>query len=127
MPTSRRELGIPMTATDVKTSEQTYRAIPRFIFEFSQAEFAIRHYLAQEIGLDETHFSAVAESYDVGLLCTVAIEVFNKSRANTNAAAIKDLINNFRALNDNRNRVAHGLWIPCLRTAVPFTTCRAAT
>jgi hypothetical protein len=38
--------------------------------------------------------------------------VFNKSRANTNAACIKDLLNDFRALNDNRNRVVHGLWVP---------------
>ena len=62
--------------------------------------------------LDEEHFSAVVESYDVGLLCTVAKEVFDKTRVNTNATEIKELINNFRALNDNRNRVAHGLWVP---------------
>ena len=92
--------------------EKTYRAIGRFIFEFSQAEFAIRHYLAQEIRLDEEHFSAVVESYDVGLLCTVAKEVFDKSRESVNAAEIKELINKFLELNGNRNRVAHGLWVP---------------
>jgi len=101
-----------MSEVDHVAAEKTYRAIGRFIFEFSQAEYTIRHYLAQEIELAEEHFVAVIESYDVALLCTVANEVFGKSRANTNAAAIKELINNFRELNNNRNRVAHGLWVP---------------
>ena len=65
-----------MTATHDKTAEHTYRAIGRFIFQFSQAEYTIRHHLAQEIGLDEAHFSAVVESYDAVLLCNVAKAVF---------------------------------------------------
>jgi hypothetical protein len=93
-------------------AEKTYRAIGRFIFEFSQAEYTIRHYLAEEIGLKAQYFSAVVESYDVALLCTVTKEVFDNSRANSNAEAIKDLINKFRALGDTRNRVAHGVWVP---------------
>jgi hypothetical protein len=92
-------------------AEKTYRAIGRFIFEFSQAEYTIRHYLAEEIGLAEEHFVAVVESYPVALLCTVAKEVFGKSRADANGAEIKDLIGEFLDLNDNRNRVAHGLWV----------------
>lgn len=95
-----------------QSSEKTYRAIGRFIFEFSQAEYTIRHYLAEEIGLDDVHFSAIVESYDVGLLCTVAARVFGKSRTEANATEIEDLIKKFRGLNDNRNRVAHGLWVP---------------
>jgi hypothetical protein len=95
-----------------QSSEKTYRAIGRFIFEFSQAEYTIRQYLASEIGLVDEHFSAIVESYDVGLLCTVATKVFGKSRAGPNAAAIEGLINKFRGLNDIRNRVAHGLWVP---------------
>ena len=101
-----------MTDIDPATAEETYRAIGHFIFQFSQAEYAIRHYLSEEIGLDEQHFSAVVENYDVGVLCTVAKEVFGKSRANTNAAEIVELIKKFRALSNNRNRVAHGLWVP---------------
>jgi hypothetical protein len=54
----------------------------------------------------------VVESYDVGVLCSVAIEVFTKSRASANAAKIKALINEFRDLNHHRNRVVHGLWVP---------------
>jgi hypothetical protein len=66
-------------APDQIAAEKTYRAIGRFIFEFSQAEYTIRHYLAEEIGLAEEHFVAVVESYDVSVLCTVAKEVFGKS------------------------------------------------
>jgi hypothetical protein len=95
-----------------QTAEKTYRAIGRFVFEFSQAEYTIRHYLAEEIGLDEQHFTVVVESYDVGLLCNVATEVFAKGRLGRNAAQIKELINCFRSINDKRNRVAHGLWVP---------------
>ena len=94
------------------TAEKTYRAIGRFIFEFSQVEYTIRYYLAQEIGLHDDHFSAVVQSYDVALLCRVSREVFAKSCANSNAAAINDLIGKFLALNDERNCLAHGLWVP---------------
>lgn len=100
-----------MGQTQGETAEKTYRAIGRFIFEFSQVEYAIRHHLAEEIGLKGQYFSAVVESYDVGVLMTVAIEVFNKSRGN-DAASIKTLLNRFRAMNDKRKRVAHGLWVP---------------
>jgi hypothetical protein len=95
-----------------KARKKTYRAIGHFMFEFSQTEYTIRHYLAEEIGLNEEHFAAVVESYDVGALCTVAIEVFTKARAEENAILIKTLINRFRRLNDERKRVAHGLWVP---------------
>jgi hypothetical protein len=101
-----------VTDHNQNSAEKTYRAIGRFIFEFSQVEYTIRHYLAQEIRLDDQHFSAVVESYDVGVLCTVATEVFKKSRTEKNAAQIKDLIKKFRSLTDVRNRVAHGLWVP---------------
>jgi len=103
-----------MTDSDHDPSEKTYRAIGRFMFAFSQLEFALRYYLGEEIGigLDDQHFSAVVESYDVGVLCTVVTEVFKKSRGEENATQIKELISSFRSLNDIRNRVAHGLWVP---------------
>ena len=98
-----------MTKADDIAAEN---AIGRFIFEFSHAEYTIRYGLAQEIDLAEEHYAAVVESYDVGMLCTVAQAVFGESRSNSNAAAIKDLINNFRELSDHRNRIAHGVWVP---------------
>jgi hypothetical protein len=95
-----------------QAADETYRAIGRFMFEFSQAEFAIRHHLALEIGLDEKHFEAVVESYDVGLLCTVAIKVFATERDEVSAKCIEKLLNDFRRLSGERNCVAHGLWVP---------------
>jgi hypothetical protein len=62
-------------------AERTYRAIGRFMFEFSQVEYTVRYYLAEEIGLKEEFFSPVVESYDVGVLTNVAKEVFRKTRS----------------------------------------------
>ena len=100
-----------MGQAEDEAAEKTYRAIGRFMFEFSQVEYTIRHHLAEEIGLKEEHFSAVVESYEVGALTTVAIEVFKKSRGD-DAATIWKLLNKFRGMNDERKRVAHGLWVP---------------
>jgi hypothetical protein len=52
----------------VAAAEQTYRAIGRFMFEFSQIEYMVRYYLAETIQLKEEYFSAVVESYDVAAL-----------------------------------------------------------
>jgi hypothetical protein len=93
-------------------ANKTYRAIGRFIFEFSQVEYTIRHNLGQQIGLDEKYFTAVIESYDVGLLCTVAKQVFGVSRNKKNGLLIKKLLDKFMELNGVRIRVAHGLWNP---------------
>jgi len=92
-------------------TEKTYRAIGRFMFEFSQVEYAIRCYLAEEIRLDEDYFSGVMESCDVSMLISVATEVFRKSRG-VEAETISKLLNKFRSMNDQRKRVAHGLWVP---------------
>src|SRR5579864_3050453 len=100
-----------MGQVEDEAAEKIYRAIGRFVFEFSQVEYTIRHFLAQEIGLKDEHFSAVVESYEVGALTTVAIEVFKKSRGD-DAVPIWKLLNKFRGMNDERKRVAHGLWVP---------------
>ena len=38
-----------MSEADRGAFEKTYRAIGRFIFEFSQVEYTLRYYLGQEI------------------------------------------------------------------------------
>jgi hypothetical protein len=97
---------------DPESPERTYLAIGRFMFEFSQAEYTIRHYLAMEIGLNEEFFSAVVESYDVGMLTSVARQVFKTSRVGQPGVDIENLLKRFLKLNDDRKRVAHGLWVP---------------
>jgi hypothetical protein len=101
-----------MGAIENMEAEQTYRAIGRFMFEFSQVEYTVRHHLGEEIGLKDEYFAAVVESYDVGMLTTVAKEVFRKSRTAETFAQIDKLLHRFRELNDYRKRVAHGLWVP---------------
>lgn len=66
----------------------------------------------------------IIESYDVGLLCTTAQDVFDKSRANKNAAAIKGLIKNFMRATaaEIALRTVYG-FRP--RMAAPFATRRA--
>ena len=101
-----------MSVTERTAAEQTYRAIGRFMFEFSQLEYTVRHHLGEEIGIKEEHFPAVMESYDVGMLTTVAKEVFKRSRDGENGIQIQKLLDRFREQNDFRKRVAHGLWVP---------------
>ena len=60
------------------SAEKTYRAIGRFIFEFSQVEYTIRDYVGQSIGLNDKYFSDIVESYDVVMLCNIAVSVFDK-------------------------------------------------
>jgi hypothetical protein len=93
-------------------AEKTYRAIGRFVFEFSQVEYTIRHYLASEIDLKEEYFTAVMESYDVALLCAVAKQVLIKSHGEEGSARIRELLGEVYRLNAERVRVAHGLWVP---------------
>src|SRR5258707_11160640 len=92
-------------------SDKTYRAIGRFMYEFSQVEYSLRHVVGDELGIKEAQFEAVTTSFDVGVLCNLATSVF---RERQNAEKIKALINRFRALNNHRQRVAHGLWMPFL-------------
>lgn len=89
--------------------DEVYRAIGRFIFEFSQVEFTIRHYLAERIGLKDEHFMPVVVSFDVAVLCNVTKAVFAQGRADE-STRIKKGINRFFDLIQNRNRVVHGLW-----------------
>ena len=100
-----------MSETAPETADKTYRAIGRFIFEFSQVEYTIRYYLAEEIGIKEEHFMPVVESYDVAALCTIAKKIFAQSRLGE-FARIKKGIDRVLEMNSVRNRVAHGLWVP---------------
>jgi hypothetical protein len=94
------------------SAEQTDRAIGRFIFEFSQAEYTIRYYLSDEIKLEKEFFAAIIQSYDVGTLCNVAKQTTKISMDEVRAVKVEKLINQFLKLNEERTRVAHGLWVP---------------
>jgi hypothetical protein len=115
-----------MSERDQAAAEKTYRAIGRFIFEFSQVEYTIRHHLGEAIGLKDEYFAPVVESYDVGLLTTVAKEVFKRSRSAETFGKIDRLLNEFHSLNEKRKRVAHGLWVPFIHGGVVSYTSRSS-
>jgi hypothetical protein len=93
-------------------AEKTYRAIGRFMFEFSQTEYTLRHALAVEVLKDPDACFAVVDALDVAALCNVAKKTFKASRSPEIADRIESEINRFLALNQERVRVAHGVWIP---------------
>lgn len=98
-------------ADDISSEEATYRAIGRFMFEFSQLEYAIRQYTALELGLKE-EMSNVVMSHDVALLCTVASQVLAQRGNEKHKDELREIIKEVHALNMTRVKVAHGLWVP---------------
>src|SRR6266487_3168038 len=92
-----------------KIAEKTCSAIGRFIYEFSQLEYTLRHFLGEEIKLEEKYFDAVL-CHDFAQLCTVAENVFSQSRNKEFVAELHKLIKRCHSLNEDRKRVAHGLW-----------------
>jgi hypothetical protein len=92
--------------------EETYHAIGRFIFEFSQLEFCLRFHTGTEAGVESKHFNTIM-TQDFALLCSAAMEVLSPSlRQEENKQFLKELISECRKLNDVRVKVAHGLWVP---------------
>src|SRR5262245_24165138 len=61
----------PMRDEDNDATEETLLAIGRFIYEFSQLEFAIRALVAEKAGVGDEHFSAIMV-HDVALLFNAA-------------------------------------------------------
>jgi len=105
-----------MTVEDQEDlAERTYRAIGYFIFQFSQTEYSIRHCLGRETKLDERFVAAMLQTYDVGALCNVSKEIYKITRSPEEADEIATLINRFYKLNGERQRVAHGVWVPYFR------------
>jgi hypothetical protein len=96
-----------------EAAEKTYRAIGRFIFEFSQLEYEIRYRLSEALDVAPWYFNE-AMVHDFSPLCTAAISVFQLEfvKEKNRFADIEKLVNKARQFADLRNAVAHGLWIP---------------
>jgi hypothetical protein len=102
-----------MASRPRNVSNRTYEAIGRFIFEFSQLEYEIRHQIAQEVWITEEYFNAIMV-HDFAVLCTAAEHVFAIcfEKEADKLKEFKKLINRARELSNVRNAVAHGLWVP---------------
>jgi len=91
-------------------AEETYLAIGHFIFEFSQLEYALRHFISEGSGVKE-EFSEAVISHDFAMLCTIASKVLVSGDAATQKAWAA-VLSDCPRLNGVRVRVAHGLWVP---------------
>jgi hypothetical protein len=98
-----------------QVSDKTFRAIGRFLFEFSQLEYEIRRQVADAVDLELYHFHAIM-MHDFAPLCTAAISVFDFEysfdKVKGRAQAMRSLLKRSQSLNNIRNTVAHGLWVP---------------
>ena len=92
-------------------------AIGRFMFEFSQLDFIIRHALGEALGLKEigeyAQFDIVVSAYDFATLCSVTKAIFMRSMGcdEDERKEIESIINACMALNnEERVPIAHGTW-----------------
>ena len=100
-----------MAGASTLSEEETYRAIGRFIFEFSQLEHTLKICVAKAAGIKDEFFAAVM-SQDFALLCTMALVILPSALQSQKPGNIDHVINECRRLNDERVRVVHGLWTP---------------
>lgn len=99
----------PLVVGDVE--DKMAQAIGRFIYSFSQLEFAIRLRLGDALKLSEELFDVVVGPYDIATLCNVTREVLLRTRPDLDASTITKLFNRCHALNQRaRIIVAHGTW-----------------
>jgi hypothetical protein len=94
-----------------------YTAIGRFIFEFSQLEFMIRHALGEALALKElgtdARFDIVTSPYDFATLCNVTKAIFTRTVGcdENDQKEIESILNACMTLNnEERVPIAHGTW-----------------
>jgi len=92
-------------------NEPTFLAIGRFMFEFSQLEYTIKHHIAEAVRLDEKFIDPVM-THDFALLCTAAKQILGEAMADEKRKRLNDILKECHSLNQERVRVAHGLWVP---------------
>jgi hypothetical protein len=101
------DMELVQKSSEVRTD--TFLAIGRFIFEFSQLEFSIRFALAANLGLSDENFDAVTGPYDFRMLCAVTSKV-RQLKHLTQKDVTEKLFNECLELNNKRVQIAHGLW-----------------
>jgi hypothetical protein len=93
--------------------DELYRAIGHFVFQFSGLEFAIRDALGRSLKLKKVLFHPITASYDFATLCRVtSIALQDQKRDDHELCNYIDKV--FReclALNDQRVRIVHGIWM----------------
>jgi hypothetical protein len=88
-----------------------FQLIGEFTFWYSQLQFTIQVRLAAELKLPDELIDMIIAPYDFFVLCTVTKNVLLKKYDDPkDRAAIEKVLNQCAALNDERVRVAHGMW-----------------
>ena len=91
-----------------------YQAIGKFVYQFSQLEFAIRHLLSDLLELTPSQFHIVTTSYDFATLCRVTsafICDLPEARAEGDLKkSVRGIFNDCLKVNDARVRLVHGTW-----------------
>ena len=92
-------------------NEPTYLAIGRFVFEFSQLEYTLKHHIAEAADLNERFIDPIM-THDFALLCTAAKQILGEAMDDERKEQLNKIIGECYSLNQERVRVAHGLWVP---------------
>jgi hypothetical protein len=88
-----------------------YKEIGRFIFEFSQLEYTIRHHVGEKAGMGDQVADMVTANIDFARLCSTMLALSAKEAGGKPEPTIEKLINECRQINEVRTRVVHGLWV----------------
>jgi hypothetical protein len=116
---TRRNSTMAKTPTDInwqtvreeeEIKAKGFQLIGEFIFWFSQLEFTIKDRLASALRLPDKYFGAVTTPYDFAVLCTVTQTVLLSNYPPEKKQEIDKVFNDCRKLNEERVRIAHGLW-----------------
>lgn len=95
----------------IATEAKVVSGIGLFIFQFSQLEFSIRVVLASLLNLKDEQFDIITSPYDFATLCRVTKEIMIQQRPSPHQERdIEVLFSGCLKLNEERVRVAHGLW-----------------
>jgi hypothetical protein len=87
------------------------RKIGRFIFEFSQLEYTIRHHVGDKAGMGDQVADMVTANIDFARLCSTMLALSAQEADGRPEPTIEKLINECRQINEIRTRVVHGLWV----------------
>lgn len=91
----------------------TQAAIGKFIIQFSQLEYIIKHLLGSALDLADPQFDIITSSYDFVKLCKVT-EAYLLSLPDCDERLAEHAKATFKRcfkLNDDRVRIAHGTWL----------------
>ena len=112
-----RSVGEQRLIEQEQTREKLYRAIGRFVYEFSRLEGEVKNCGQKLLGLSEDQFWGIMPAVDFAAacnLCRAALDRRATIESNTSAVDVKksrDLFSEALRVNEDRIRVVHGIWL----------------